>query len=71
MAGVMVPEIMLFDEPTSAIDPEMIGEVLDAMKTPAKEGVTRACVTHEMGLKSFSYFLTKEKKSIYWFITAL
>ncbi|WP_369878224.1 amino acid ABC transporter ATP-binding protein [Bacillus sp. JNUCC-21] len=43
------PEIMLFDEPTSALDPEMIGEVLDVMKTLAKEGMTMAVVTHEMG----------------------
>ena len=45
----MKPEIMLFDEPTSALDPEMIGEVLDVMKTLAKEGMTMAVVTHEMG----------------------
>ncbi|MGN7289746.1 amino acid ABC transporter ATP-binding protein [Bacillus velezensis] len=45
----MKPEIMLFDEPTSALDPEMIGEVLDVMKTLAKEGMTMALVTHEMG----------------------
>lgn len=45
----MEPEIMLFDEPTSALDPEMVGEVLDVMKTLAKEGMTMAVVTHEMG----------------------
>lgn len=45
----MKPEIMLFDEPTSALDPEMIGEVLDVMKTLAKEGMTMAVITHEMG----------------------
>lgn len=45
----MNPEIMLFDEPTSALDPEMIGEVLDVMKTLAREGMTMAVVTHEMG----------------------
>ncbi|MEH7053845.1 amino acid ABC transporter ATP-binding protein [Bacillus velezensis] len=45
----MKPEIMLFDEPTSALDPEMIEEVLDVMKTLAKEGMTMAVVTHEMG----------------------
>ena len=43
------PKIMLFDEQTSALDPEMIGEVLDVMKTLAKEGMTMVCVTHEMG----------------------
>lgn len=45
----MDPKIMLFDEPTSALDPEMIGEVLDVMKTLAREGMTMAVVTHEMG----------------------
>ena len=45
----MEPEVMLFDEPTSALDPEMVGEVLDVMKSLAKEGMTMACVTHEMG----------------------
>jgi polar amino acid transport system ATP-binding protein len=45
----MEPEIMLFDEPTSALDPEMVGEVLDVMKSLAKEGMTMAVVTHEMG----------------------
>ncbi|NJD92134.1 MAG: amino acid ABC transporter ATP-binding protein [Geobacter sp.] len=45
----MDPKIMLFDEPTSALDPEMIGEVLDVMKGLAREGMTMAVVTHEMG----------------------
>ena len=45
----MQPKIMLFDEPTSALDPEMINEVLDVMVTLAREGMTMACVTHEMG----------------------
>ena len=45
----MQPEVMLFDEPTSALDPEMVGEVLDVMKSLAKEGMTMAVVTHEMG----------------------
>ena len=40
---------MLFDEPTSALDPEMVGEVLDLMRDLAKEGMTMAVVTHEMG----------------------
>jgi polar amino acid transport system ATP-binding protein len=48
-ALAMDPKVMLFDEPTSALDPEMIGEVLDVMKTLAKEGMTMAVVTHEMG----------------------
>ena len=45
----MDPEVMLFDEPTSALDPEMVGEVLDLMRDLAKEGMTMAVVTHEMG----------------------
>ena len=45
----MNPDVMLFDEPTSALDPEMVGEVLDVMKSLAKEGMTMAVVTHEMG----------------------
>lgn len=48
-ALAMEPEIMLFDEPTSALDPEMVGEVLDVMKQLAKDGMTMAVVTHEMG----------------------
>ena len=45
----MEPEVMLFDEPTSALDPEMVGEVLDLMRDLAKDGMTMAVVTHEMG----------------------
>lgn len=45
----MDPDVMLFDEPTSALDPELVGEVLDVMKDLAKEGMTMAVVTHEMG----------------------
>lgn len=48
-ALAMKPDLMLFDEPTSALDPEMVGEVLDVMKGLAKEGMTMAIVTHEMG----------------------
>ena len=43
------PPVMLFDEPISALDPEMVGEVLQVMKGLAKEGMTMVCVTHEMG----------------------
>lgn len=43
------PKMMLFDEPTSALDPEMVGEVLEVMKNLAKDGMTMAVVTHEMG----------------------
>lgn len=48
-ALAMKPKIMLFDEPTSALDPEMVNEVLEVMKALAKEGMTMAVVTHEMG----------------------
>ena len=48
-ALMMQPEVMLFDEPTSALDPEMVGEVLDLMRSLAKDGMTMAVVTHEMG----------------------
>lgn len=40
---------MLFDEVTSALDPELVGEVLDVMKQLADEGMTMMVVTHEMG----------------------
>lgn len=45
----MHPKIMLFDEATSALDPETVGGVLQLMKELAKEGMTMAVVTHEMG----------------------
>ncbi len=45
----MNPKIMLFDEPSSALDPEMIKEVLDVMISLAQDGMTMLCVTHEMG----------------------
>jgi general L-amino acid transport system ATP-binding protein len=45
----MNPSIMLFDEPTSSLDPEMVKEVLDTMIMLAGEGMTMLCVTHEMG----------------------
>ena len=45
----MSPKIMLFDEPTSARDPEMVKEVLDTMVSLANDGMTMLCVTHEMG----------------------
>ena len=45
----MEPEVMLFDELTSALDPEMVGEVLDVMKELAESGMTMVVVTHEMG----------------------
>jgi general L-amino acid transport system ATP-binding protein len=45
----MTPKIMLFDEPTSSLDPEMVKEVLDTMTELAQEGMTMIVVTHEMG----------------------
>jgi glutamine transport system ATP-binding protein len=48
-ALAMRPKVMLFDEVTSALDPELIQEVLDVMKRLAEEGMTMVVVTHEMG----------------------
>jgi ABC-type polar amino acid transport system ATPase subunit len=48
-ALAMRPKLMLFDEVTSALDPELVGEVLEVMKRLADEGMTMAVVTHEMG----------------------
>jgi polar amino acid transport system ATP-binding protein len=45
----MQPRMMLFDEVTSALDPELVGEVLQVMKDLAAEGMTMMVVTHEMG----------------------
>ena len=48
-ALAMEPKIMLFDEPTSSLDPEMVREVLDVMRSLAKSGMTMLVVTHEVG----------------------
>jgi polar amino acid transport system ATP-binding protein len=48
-ALAMDPQVMLFDEVTSALDPELIKEVLDVMRELATEGMTMVVVTHEMG----------------------
>jgi polar amino acid transport system ATP-binding protein len=48
-ALAMQPKAILFDEPTSALDPELVGDVLKVMLTLAREGMTMAVVTHEMG----------------------
>src|SRR5215207_7366899 len=48
-ALAMDPKLMLFDELTSALDPELVTDVLDAMRGLAKEGMTMLVVTHEMG----------------------
>ncbi len=48
-ALAMQPRIMLFDEPTSALGPETVGEVLNTMKELAASGMTMIVVTHELG----------------------
>ncbi len=48
-ALAMDPHVMLFDEVTSALDPELIKEVLDVMRELASEGMTMVVVTHEIG----------------------
>ena len=47
-ALAMGPELMLFDEPTSSLDPEIVGEVLAVMRGLAQDGMTMVVVTHEM-----------------------
>ena len=48
-ALAMQPKLLLFDEPTSSLDPELVGEVLRVMRDLAREGRTMIVVTHEMG----------------------
>ncbi|UMO86189.1 amino acid ABC transporter ATP-binding protein [Pectobacterium sp. PL64] len=48
-ALAMSPEVMLFDEPTSSLDPELVGEVLHTIRALAEEGRTLLLVTHELG----------------------
>ncbi len=48
-ALAMEPDVMLFDEPTSSLDPELVGEVLKVIRGLAEEGRTMIVVTHEMG----------------------
>jgi polar amino acid transport system ATP-binding protein len=48
-ALAMEPHYMLFDEVTSALDPELVGEVLDALRMLSDEGMTMILVTHEIG----------------------
>ena len=48
-ALAMRPKLMLFDEVTSALDPELVGEVLKTMRGLAEQGMTMLVVTHEMG----------------------
>jgi ABC-type histidine transport system ATPase subunit len=48
-ALAMEPKVMLFDEPTSSLDPELTDEVLSVMRELADDGTTMIVVTHEMG----------------------
>ncbi|BBK36983.1 ATP-binding protein [Allostella sp. ATCC 35155] len=48
-ALAMQPEVLLFDEPTSSLDPELVGEVLRVIRALAEEGRTMLLVTHELG----------------------
>ena len=48
-ALAMDPDVMLFDEVTSALDPELVGEVLKSMRQLSEEGMTMLVVTHELG----------------------
>jgi len=48
-ALAMDPDIMIFDEVTSALDPELVNEVLQVMQDLAEKGMTMVMVTHEMG----------------------
>jgi phosphate transport system ATP-binding protein len=56
-ALAMEPEVMLFDEVTSSLDPELVGEVLNVMRDLSSEGMTMIVVTHELG---FAYHLAKQ-----------
>ena len=47
-ALAMQPSVMLFDEPSSALDPELVGEVLSVIQKIAQQGTTMVIVTHEM-----------------------
>jgi ABC-type polar amino acid transport system ATPase subunit len=51
-ALAMAPKVMLFDEPTSSLDPELVGEVLEVIKVLAAEGMTMLVVTHEITFAS-------------------
>jgi ABC-type polar amino acid transport system ATPase subunit len=60
-ALAMEPRVMLFDEPTLALDPEMIKEVLDVMRDLAQSGMTMLVVSHEMGF-------AREVADLVWFM---
>ena len=54
-ALAMSPDYMLFDEVTSALDPQLVGEVLDTMRMLSGEGMTMIVVTHEIALRARSF----------------
>ena len=56
-ALAMQPDIMLFDEVTSSLDPELVGEVLKSIQSLSKGGMTMIVVTHELG---FAYHVVKQ-----------
>ena len=62
-ALAMAPPVMLFDEPTSSLDPEMVGEVLAVIRALAADGMTMMCVTHEMNF-------ARDVADRVWFIDA-
>lgn len=62
-ALAMEPPVMLFDEPTSSLDPEMVGEVLAVIRSLAADGMTMMCVTHEMNF-------AREVADRVWFMDA-
>ena len=62
-ALAMEPPVMLFDEPTSSLDPEMVGEVLAVIRSLAADGMTMMCVTHEMNF-------ARDVADCVWFMNA-
>ena len=61
-ALAMKPDVMLFDEITSSLDPELVGEVLNVMRDLSDEGMTMIVVTHELG---FAYHLAQQVLFLY------
>lgn len=65
-ALAMTPTVMLYDEPTSSLDPELVEEVLQVMRALDEEGMTQIVVTHEMGFAkdASDYIIYMEEGSI-------
>ena len=65
-ALAMSPKVMLYDEPTSSLDPQWVDEVLQVMRTIDEEGMTQVVVTHEMGFArdASDYIIYMEKGEI-------